>query len=141
MLAIESIQGSDRGDCMPYPLSAAARSAVEVFLGVGSNTRRHHHLRLAIRDLRRILRDIQCSPVYESAAFGLAAPAFHNLVVRGTTRLQLKVLSRELKALELKHGRNREEPAAVTLDVDILVYGERVGCFDGLVLPREDLLT
>lgn len=117
------------------------RPAVEVFLGVGSNTQRQRHLRIAICDLQHILRDIRCSPVYESAAIGLEAPAFHNLVVRGSTCLQLPKLSRALKKLELKHGRNRESPAVVTLDVDILIYGEREGCVDGRVLPSEELLT
>ena len=115
--------------------------AIEVFLGLGSNTQPRRHLPQAIRDLRGILQGVRCSPVYESKAIGLQAPAFQNVVVGGITQLELEELYRVLKTLELKHGRNRESPAVVTLDVDILIYGEREGCFDGLVLPCRELLT
>jgi 2-amino-4-hydroxy-6-hydroxymethyldihydropteridine diphosphokinase len=111
-----------------------------VLLGLGSNFDRISHLQAGLQALDLLLQGIRCSPVFESEAVGIKSGSFYNLVVAAQTDLPLAQLDRQLKAIEAENGRYAPQRKGLPLDIDILVYGDRVGVFDGLLLPREEIL-
>ena len=115
-------------------------SLTPVFLGLGSNTEREVHLRAGLDALAGLLGEMRCSPVFESQAVGIKSGPFFNLVVAGYSDLPLRELDRRLKFIEADNGRYAPERKGLPLDIDVLLYGERVGNFDGLVLPRAEIL-
>ncbi|WP_028238112.1 2-amino-4-hydroxy-6-hydroxymethyldihydropteridine diphosphokinase [Stutzerimonas azotifigens] len=111
-----------------------------VLLGLGSNIERERHLTAGLEALAEVLADMRCSPVFESLAVGLRSGNFYNLVVAGTTSLPLLELDRKLKFIEADNGRYAPERKGLPLDIDVLLYGDQVGVFNGLVLPRPEIL-
>jgi 2-amino-4-hydroxy-6-hydroxymethyldihydropteridine diphosphokinase len=71
---------------------------------------------------------------------GIKSGPFFNLVVTGLTDLPLMELDRRLKLIEADNGRYAPERKGLPLDIDVLLYGDQVGNFDGLVLPRAEIL-
>lgn len=114
-----------------------------VLLGVGSNISPEVNFFSGLDGLRVLLTNVQCSPVYESSSVGFVGDNFLNCVIVGQTDCTLQVLNQQLKALELQHGREAGQAklSSKTLDVDILCYDNCVGEFDGITLPRPEILT
>ncbi len=114
-----------------------------MLVGIGSNLNREVGLRAALDGLAGWFGELALSPVYESPAVGFNGSPFLNMVVGFDTDLPLVELSRRFKKLEADHGRVRGSPryAAQALDIDILTYGERVGVFCGVALPRAEILV
>lgn len=115
-------------------------SSVEVFFGVGSNFQREQHLHAALDELKQLCGLLQCSPVFESQPVGEQKLPFLNIVVSANCDLSLVDLHHQLKQIEIKYGRRIEGQQAVPLDIDILLYGNAVGIFEGIELPRVDLV-
>lgn len=113
-----------------------------VYLSLGSNIDRDHHIRTAVAELEQRYGMLLISPVYESEAVGFDGDNFFNLVVGLDTDLPVGKLSDELHAIEAAHGRDRKGPkfSARTLDIDILTYGNACGEIDGIHLPRDEIL-
>ncbi|AEB60391.1 2-amino-4-hydroxy-6-hydroxymethyldihydropteridine diphosphokinase [Ectopseudomonas mendocina] len=111
-----------------------------VFLGLGSNVQREVHLCAGLDALAGVLSDMRCSPVFESHAVGIKSGNFFNLVVVGETELPLLELDRRLKFIEADNGRYAPDRKGLPLDIDVLLYGEQVGNFNGLILPRAEIL-
>jgi 2-amino-4-hydroxy-6-hydroxymethyldihydropteridine diphosphokinase len=109
-----------------------------VFLGLGSNIEREAHLVAGLDALAGLLSDMRCSPVFESHAVGIKSGNFFNLVVVGETELPLLELDRRLKFIEADNGRYAPERKGLPLDIDVLLYGEQVGNYNGLILPRAE---
>ncbi|MFO7705452.1 MAG: 2-amino-4-hydroxy-6-hydroxymethyldihydropteridine diphosphokinase [Halopseudomonas sp.] len=112
-----------------------------VFLGVGSNTDREQHLGRGLGALEQLLGPLDVSPVFESDAVGVLGRRFLNLVVGAETHLSLIDLTSGLKAIEAACGRrDSPSPGRITLDIDILCYGDLAGEHQGLTLPRPEVL-
>ncbi|MDF0729820.1 2-amino-4-hydroxy-6-hydroxymethyldihydropteridine diphosphokinase [Pseudomonas entomophila] len=111
-----------------------------VYLGLGSNIDREAHLCAGLDALAGFLRDMQCSAVFESQAVGIKSGPFFNLVVRGQTDLPLLELDRRLKFIEADNGRYAPDRKGLPLDIDVLMYDDLHGTFNGLVLPRAEIL-
>lgn len=113
----------------------------KVFLGLGSNTDPYHYLEKALDTLHAEYGTLAISPVYESDAVGFVGDRFLNLVVAFDTDLPLGTLARQLRAIEHANGRPPGGPkfSPRTLDIDILLYGELCGAFNGLTLPRDEI--
>jgi 2-amino-4-hydroxy-6-hydroxymethyldihydropteridine diphosphokinase len=113
-----------------------------VYLGLGSNIDAERNLRLAIGELRRLFGELQVSPVYRSAALGFEGPEFLNLVVAlETDEPPLEVLD-EIERIHEMAGRSRgpEKYSSRPLDIDLLLYGDRIDREPPLRLPRRDIL-
>jgi 2-amino-4-hydroxy-6-hydroxymethyldihydropteridine diphosphokinase len=113
-----------------------------VYLSLGSNLEPRRYLPAAIAALRERFGDIVVSPAYRSKSVGFDGADFINLAVGLDTDLSPDALNDWLHALEDRHGRRRDVPryADRTLDVDIVLYDERV--IDGpghLQIPRDEL--
>ncbi|CAM3372214.1 2-amino-4-hydroxy-6-hydroxymethyldihydropteridine diphosphokinase [Pseudomonas floridensis] len=115
-------------------------SLTRIFLGLGSNIERERHLHAGLDALHGFLSDMQCSPVFESHPVGIKSGPFFNLVVSALTDLPLLELDRRLKFIEADNGRYAPDRKGLPLDIDVLLYGEQVGNFDGLILPRAEIL-
>jgi len=111
-----------------------------VYLGLGSNVEREQHLCAGLDALAGFLQDMRCSAVFESQAVGIKSGPFFNLVVTGLTDLPLMELDRRLKLIEADNGRYAPERKGLPLDIDVLMYNDLHGSFDGLVLPRAEIL-
>ena len=115
-------------------------SLTQVYLGLGSNIEREPHLRAGLDALASFLTDMRCSAVFESQPVGIKSGPFFNLVVSAYTDLSLMELDRRLKSIEADNGRYAPDRKGLPLDIDVLLYGDLVGNFDGLVLPRAEIL-
>jgi 2-amino-4-hydroxy-6-hydroxymethyldihydropteridine diphosphokinase len=115
-------------------------SLTRIFLGLGSNIEREKHLVAGLEALDVFVSDMSCSPVFESQPVGIKSGPFFNLVVSGLTDLPLMELDRRLKFIEADNGRYAPDRKGLPLDIDVLLYGEHVGNFDGLMLPRAEIL-
>lgn len=115
-------------------------SLTQVFLGLGSNSEREVHLCAGLDALAGFLLEMRCSAVFESQAVGIKSGPFFNLVVSGYTDVPLLELDRRLKFIEADNGRYAPNRQGLPLDIDVLLYGDQVGNFDGLILPRAEIL-
>ncbi|HEX7812110.1 MAG TPA: 2-amino-4-hydroxy-6-hydroxymethyldihydropteridine diphosphokinase [Burkholderiales bacterium] len=81
------------------------------------------------------------SSLYRTAPVGfLDQPAFINAVARLDTALDARPLLDALHELEIRHGRRRSVPNAPrTLDLDLLLFADRVIHEEGLTLPHPRL--
>lgn len=114
--------------------------SILIYLGLGSNQDRDHHLGLALDFLAALLVDVQCSPVYSSTAAGCVGDDFLNVVLSGCTDLSLGQLSDVLKRFEARYARVLAPRIVLPVDIDILLYGDFVGVYEHGVLPRSDLI-
>ena len=115
-------------------------SLTRVFLGLGSNVEREKHLQAGLDALAGFLLDMSCSAVFESQPVGIKSGPFFNLVICALTDLPVAELSRRLKMIEADNGRYALDRKGLPLDIDVLLYGDLVGDFNGLILPRTEIL-
>ncbi len=112
------------------------------YLGLGSNRNAESNIRAGVRALYRNFANTAVSPVYRSTAVGFSGNDFLNCAARIETDLTPGELKDWLTALEDEYGRDRSQPkfSDRTLDIDILLHDDKVGDFDGLTLPRGEIL-
>lgn len=115
----------------------------DTFVAAGSNVRPRESLRQALVLLGREFPGLRASRAFSNAAVGFEGDDFINLVVAFDAPRGTESLIETLKAVERACGR---EPGAQkwgprTLDLDLLLHGNRVGRFAGKSLPHPDLLT
>lgn len=115
---------------------------VEVFLGLGSNIDRDKHIRAGLNALQEQFVVNAVSSIYESDAVGFVGDPFFNLVVKIATSLPVGELQQVLRRIESANGSYQaaERFSPKTLDIDILLYGDQIGCIDGVDLPRGEIL-
>lgn len=113
-----------------------------VVFSLGSNLGdRQAYLQAAVDALRTTpnLTLVDVSPVYETEPVGPVRdqPKFLNLVVRADSTLASLVLLERAQAIENAYRRTRNVPGGPrTLDVDLIVVGERVKNTPVLTLPH-----
>ena len=114
----------------------------EVYVAAGSNVEPDRHLRLAANEIAQVFPGSRFSAAYRNAAVGFEGEDFINFVVGFSTALPIEAVIAELQRIEGLCGRLRDAPkwAPRSMDLDILVFGDRVCDLPGLVLPRPDLL-
>ena len=114
----------------------------QIYLSIGSNIEPKKNIRDCLVRLRLEFGPLQISPIYHCAAVGFDGEDFLNLVVGLETRLGPKALSDRLKSLEEELGRRRDTPrfADRCIDIDLLLHDLNVGDYDGLQLPRDEIL-
>jgi 2-amino-4-hydroxy-6-hydroxymethyldihydropteridine diphosphokinase len=113
-----------------------------VLVAAGSNIEPAVNLRRALDALARRDPSLRASRAYRNRAFGFEGEDFLNLVVAFDTDEDVRTVIERLHEAETLCGRARNAPkwAPRAMDLDILLYGERVCDEPGLVLPRPDLV-
>lgn len=113
------------------------------FVGVGANLGdARAAVVAALQALGRLPRTqrLACSSLYRSAPVDAAGPDYINAVAELRTALPPHELLRRLQAVEQDFGRTRgARNAPRTLDLDLLLQGERVLHDDELTLPHPRL--
>jgi 2-amino-4-hydroxy-6-hydroxymethyldihydropteridine diphosphokinase len=115
----------------------------DAYVAAGSNVRPRESLAKALGMLAREFPGLRASRAFSNAAVGFAGDDFINLVVVFPAEIPTEALLERLKAVERACGR---EPGAPkweprTLDLDLLLHGDRVGPVASRNLPHPDLLT
>jgi 2-amino-4-hydroxy-6-hydroxymethyldihydropteridine diphosphokinase len=113
--------------------------SVTVAVALGSNLGdRAAHLDFAVRRLSAFLSPIRVSRWYETEPVGVGAqPRFLNGAVVGDTTMGPRQVLEALLDIERARGRERPFPgAARTLDLDLVLYGNRVIEARGLIVPH-----
>ena len=114
----------------------------EVFVAAGSNVEPIVNLRRALALLRAAYPGLRVSRAWRNAAVGFEGEDFVNLVVGFETDEPLAAVIARLHGIEAACGRARAAPrwAPRSMDLDVLLYGDRVGDEPGVTLPRPDLV-
>ena len=111
-----------------------------VYIGLGSNLGdRVANLRAAINSIQHLGDSVKLSAVYETEPFGVNEnqPKYLNMVMAIRTDLSAAGLLSEFLDIERVHGRTRHRPnESRTLDIDILMCGDRVLDTPELMLPH-----
>ena len=112
-----------------------------VFVSIGSNIEREKHIRGALDSLRNRYGELVISTVYETRAVGFNGDNFFNLVAAFETDELPQEVTRNLRAIEDQHGRERQGPpfAARTLDIDMLLYDDLVVDEPNVKIPRNEI--
>ena len=113
-----------------------------VYLGLGSNIDAGKNLRIAVDALRHRFGELTVSPVYSSVPVGFEGPDFLNLVVALETDAPPLEVLEEIERIHAMAGRQRgpERYSSRPLDIDLLLYGDKVDPSPPLRLPRRDIL-
>jgi 2-amino-4-hydroxy-6-hydroxymethyldihydropteridine diphosphokinase len=117
---------------------AALRAPVAIALGSNLGAR-EAHLAFALAELGQLLRDLRCSSLVETAPEGVPdpQPPFLNAAVVGVSAIGPRELLDRLLAIERARGRKRPHRfAARTLDLDLILFGDRIVGEPGLELPH-----
>jgi len=96
----------------------------------------------ALDKLKAEFGELNLSPFYPNSAQGFIGDDFINLVVGFSFRGSLCQLKECLNQIERQCGRIREMESQMTsrpMDLDLLTFGNSVGHFDGIQLPRRDV--
>ncbi len=113
-----------------------------VYVSVGSNLEREKNIRSALSALERRFGPLERSRVYETESVGFEGFAFYNLVVSLETELDPHAVVAALREIEDRHGRERtgKRFSDRTLDLDLLLYEDRIVNTPDLALPRDEIL-
>lgn len=112
-----------------------------MYLSVGSNVDRERNIADGLRALHQRFGPLAVSTVYQCPAVGFAGDDFLNLVVGFDSREPVPEVHAALHEIEDRFGRDRAAPkySPRTLDIDLLLYGDRILRQDRLVLPRPEI--
>jgi len=115
---------------------------VRVFVAAGSNLEPEKNLARACAEIHDTWPDTVYSRAYRNVAVGFDGPDFINLVVGFSAAQPLDSVIARLRAIETQCGRPRYAPkwASRTMDLDVLLFGDRVEKTADYTLPRPDLL-
>lgn len=114
-----------------------------VYVSLGSNVNRENRLCQAMGLLRQSFGGVEVSPVYDSAAVGFEGSNFLNLVAGFDTELEVEAVTAAFHDIENQLGRDRSLPkfASRSIDLDILVYDDRILNVPGIRIPRPEILV
>ena len=112
-----------------------------VYISVGTNVDREHHLTAGLQALHARFGPLAVSTVYECPAVGFEGEAFYNCVAAFDSEEPVLEVYAALHGIEDRFGRDRSQPkfSPRTLDLDLLLYGDRIVREGKLVLPRPEI--
>jgi len=112
-----------------------------VYVSIGSNVDREHNIPGGLQALYRRFGPLAVSTVYECPAVGFEGEDFYNLVVGFDSEEPIADVHAALHEIEDRYGRDRSKPkfSPRTLDLDLLLYGDRIWREGRLVLPRPEI--
>ena len=114
----------------------------DVYVAAGSNVEPEKNLARACQEIANTWSDVRYSRAYRNRAVGFDGPDFINMVLGFGTDDSLESVLARLRDIEILCGRPRNAPkwASRTMDLDVLLFGDRVEKTADYTLPRPDLL-
>ncbi|MGY6275652.1 2-amino-4-hydroxy-6-hydroxymethyldihydropteridine diphosphokinase [Methylomonas sp. MgM2] len=111
------------------------------YISIGSNIDKEVNIPSSLTALAKAFGEIQISSIYQTEPVGFVGDSFFNLVVRFESNLSAKEVAKQLRQIELDHGRTRESQkfSARTLDLDLILYGNQVISDGRLQIPRDEI--
>ncbi len=112
-----------------------------VYVSFGSNVEREANLAGGLRALAERFGALTLSTIYACPAVGFQGEAFYNGVAGFDTDEAVADVHAALRTIEERFGRDRSQPkfSSRTLDLDLLLFGDRILRNDMLVLPRPEI--
>lgn len=112
-----------------------------IYVSVGSNIDRHINVYAGMNALKQRYGELLISSVYETDAVGFDGNPFFNLVVAYGTDESPQAANQFLKAVETMQGREHQQEkfSPRTLDMDLLLYGDKQFDSPGLKIPRGEI--
>ncbi|EPJ53201.1 MAG: hypothetical protein OFPI_11250 [Osedax symbiont Rs2] len=116
---------------------------VRVYLAIASNFQAEINIAVAIDKLQAKFGDLLISTTYQNQAVDTQADQYFNLVVSFNTALSAAALIAELKTVEDAQSRLRGQTTSteVSIDLDLILYGDFQGCVGHRVIPSPDILV
>jgi len=122
---------------------------VQVVVGVGSNIEHEKNICSALDQLEAEFGGLLISPVYQSVAETIEHSVAHkgitqkewyyyNLVLVINADVDAEALRKCLKKIEENQKRQRDVDE-VTIDLDLLLYGDWLGELEGNAIPHHDI--
>lgn len=111
----------------------------KIYLSIGSNYRREENITAALHLLQQLFGEIELSPIYRSKAINEGGNDYFNLVIGVKAENNIKTLRQQLRGIEAQLDRDRNDPRRVSIDIDLLLYDDCVGEFEGGELPHPDI--
>ena len=114
---------------------------MRVYVAIGSNLERQKHIEKALSLLGALFGPLQLSKVYESSALDPSQGNYYNLVVSCSTIERPESITQTLKSVERQLGRRADETklGRVTIDLDLLIYGDEIFESTQFSLPSRDI--
>ncbi len=111
------------------------------YISIGSNIDRDKNIPSSLNAIKQLFGDIIVSSVYETAPVGFDGDNFYNLIVGFQSQLEAKAIAKQLKQIELDHGRthNSQKFSSRTLDLDLVLYGDQIIHEGRLQIPRDEI--
>lgn len=111
------------------------------YISIGSNINKDEHIPASLRALEQTFGALTISSIYESEPVGFTGDVFYNLVVGFDSDLEVKMVAKQLRQIELDNGRTRDSRkfAARTLDLDLILYGDLIINDGRLQIPRDEI--
>lgn len=111
------------------------------YISIGSNIEREQNVRSSLVALEKQFGSLLVSSIYESEPVGFTGDAFYNLIVGFESDLEVKTVAKQLRQIELNHGRTRNSQkfSARTLDLDLILYGDLIIHDGRLQIPRDEI--
>jgi 2-amino-4-hydroxy-6-hydroxymethyldihydropteridine diphosphokinase len=112
-----------------------------IYVGFGSNVDRRDNVAGGLGALAERFGALTVSTIYACPAVGFDGDDFYNGVVAFDSDEPVAAVHAALRRIEARFGRDRRQPryAARSLDLDLLLFGDRIVRQDGLVLPRPEI--
>ena len=113
----------------------------EAYISIGSNICPKENIKKCLSMLKSEFEAIAISPMYETKPYGYENQSnFINLAVQIRTGLKPGELLKNLQSIEKKLGRKRKiKNMPRTIDLDILLYDNKVIKEKGLQIPHKGL--
>lgn len=139
-----AIRGSQNVGIQIHRYSNHFQQKEMVFLGLGSNVNPRQNLGVALAEIQKRFSIRGLSHVYETSPVGYARQvAFWNLVAGVETNESPRTIRKWLGTVEAMAGRHRSTNpnAPRTLDIDLLLWGDRIEKNKSFNLPHPDIAT
>ncbi|MDZ4154518.1 2-amino-4-hydroxy-6-hydroxymethyldihydropteridine diphosphokinase [Methylicorpusculum sp.] len=111
------------------------------YISIGSNIDKETNIPASLKALEEYFGNLTVSSIYESEAVGFTGDSCHNLIVGFDSDLDVKSVAKQLRQIELDHGRSRnsEKFSPRTLDLDLILYGDIIINDGRLQIPRDEI--
>ncbi len=112
-----------------------------VYVSIGSNIDRRKNISQCLQALQAHYGDLILSTTWENSAVGFKGTAFFNLVAGLETNELPEQLAKRFRLIETQQGRDRSSKrfSSRTLDIDLLLYDQKIINADGLQIPRHEI--